>query len=797
MTTIITGNTLPMRVFFLLFLLYFSTSPLKGQPTQLAFAQSPVNTFISTVISPSITVEIRDASNQIVSAAGNSVSLSILNNAGGGVLSGTTTVNAINGVATFSGISINAIGSGYTLQATSTGLASATSAVFSIISSPYLGGSGSGAHANTITNTGLGNTWLTNGTSSFTGSSNWSSNTVPSVETAYIPSGGTQPVISNVSTSISTGTSLYIKQGASLTINPDATLAVNGSLINFGTVLFKSDASGTANLGNSAGSISGNISVERYIPAIARRYRMISFGISGFTYAQLIDDIFITGPSGGTGFDASSHSNNPSIYTFQETTGGSGRGWKSVNSINNTLSSGYGALVFIRGDRTLPSPDWYTAGLYPAQNAVTLDYTGAAVTGNISPAITYTNTGDPSSDGYNLIGNPYASAIDWDLVTKQNLSPFYYCYNPATGSYEANNSGTIAGGQAFFVQATASNPSISFTESCKSTAAPQQFFKTTAKPVKVMLYKDSTNSDFALLTFGGANNKGFVMSEDARKLKNQLLNICFITDSQGVQINGYPNLSVLSDTFTVEVGASAGNYQLVFSQFESIPQNKSVLLKDHFTNTLSFIYSGFAYPLSITGDPLSQGKRFEIIIIQSALLPLSILSFNARPEKNDVYLQWTVSSQSNCRHFVIERSADGILFNEIGVVNAQITAEAHKFYAYTDGDIFLTNPSVFYRIKQIDADGKKFTTHTIEVNAKKSMLANSLSVFPNPASNMLGIYSEKEEELYQVFNSLGKEILSVKTTKKQFSIDVSLFPNGSYYIKTSNQMPVPFIINHY
>src|SRR5206468_2050431 len=45
----------------------------------------------------------------------------------GAVLGGTTTVNAVNGVATFSNLSLNAVGAGYTLQASTPGLASATS----------------------------------------------------------------------------------------------------------------------------------------------------------------------------------------------------------------------------------------------------------------------------------------------------------------------------------------------------------------------------------------------------------------------------------------------------------------------------------------------------------------------------------------------------------------------------------------------------------------------------------------------------------------------------------------------
>src|SRR5439155_22023375 len=61
-----------------------------------------------------------------------SVTIAIQNNPGGGTLSGTATVAAAGGVATFSTLSINKTGTGYTLQATSTGLTAATSSAFDI-----------------------------------------------------------------------------------------------------------------------------------------------------------------------------------------------------------------------------------------------------------------------------------------------------------------------------------------------------------------------------------------------------------------------------------------------------------------------------------------------------------------------------------------------------------------------------------------------------------------------------------------------------------------------------------------
>ena len=98
----------------------------------LAFAQSPTNTTAGTAISPAITVDVENAFGQIVTSDNSNVTISLGTNPSNGNLLGTLTVAAVNGVATFSGISIDATGTGYTLVASDGGLTTSTSAAFNI-----------------------------------------------------------------------------------------------------------------------------------------------------------------------------------------------------------------------------------------------------------------------------------------------------------------------------------------------------------------------------------------------------------------------------------------------------------------------------------------------------------------------------------------------------------------------------------------------------------------------------------------------------------------------------------------
>src|SRR5207247_2278925 len=81
---------------------------------------------------PAVAAAVQDGLGNTVTGFSGNVTVAIGTNPGGGALSGTTTVAAANGVATFSTLSINRMGTGYTLTASGTGLATGGSAAFNV-----------------------------------------------------------------------------------------------------------------------------------------------------------------------------------------------------------------------------------------------------------------------------------------------------------------------------------------------------------------------------------------------------------------------------------------------------------------------------------------------------------------------------------------------------------------------------------------------------------------------------------------------------------------------------------------
>ncbi|HXI70589.1 MAG TPA: Ig-like domain repeat protein [Verrucomicrobiae bacterium] len=97
----------------------------------LAFGVQPTSTNATKVIAPAVSVQIRDQFGNVTTNT-STVVLAIGTNPGGGTLSGTQTNAAVNGTATFNNLSIDTIGTGYTLVATSTGLPGTNSTAFNI-----------------------------------------------------------------------------------------------------------------------------------------------------------------------------------------------------------------------------------------------------------------------------------------------------------------------------------------------------------------------------------------------------------------------------------------------------------------------------------------------------------------------------------------------------------------------------------------------------------------------------------------------------------------------------------------
>ena len=109
----------------------FSVAP--GAATQLAITVQPNTTVVAMGFTPAVTVAGLDPGGNIDTSYRGAVTIALGTNPGNATLSGTTTVTAVAGIATFAGVSLDKAGAGYTLTASASGLSSATSGAFTVL----------------------------------------------------------------------------------------------------------------------------------------------------------------------------------------------------------------------------------------------------------------------------------------------------------------------------------------------------------------------------------------------------------------------------------------------------------------------------------------------------------------------------------------------------------------------------------------------------------------------------------------------------------------------------------------
>jgi hypothetical protein len=118
-------------------------------------------------------------------------------------------------------------------------------------------------------------------------------------------------------------------------------------------------------------------------------------------------------------------------------------------------------------------------------------------------------------------------------------------------------------------------------------------------------------------------------------------------------------------------------------------------------------------------------------------LPISLLDFNAYPVLEQVEIVWTTATEINNDYFTIERSKDGITFEEL--MKVQGAGNSNQILNYKELDSNPFEGTSFYRLKQTDFDGIYTYSDIRVVNFNHASSNSSINVYPNPV-NEKGIF---------------------------------------------------------
>jgi hypothetical protein len=206
------------------------------------------------------------------------------------------------------------------------------------------------------------------------------------------------------------------------------------------------------------------------------------------------------------------------------------------------------------------------------------------------------------------------------------------------------------------------------------------------------------------------------------------------------------------------------------------------------TSDGGFLISGYTQSNNgdVTNNHQTTGFRglwdyWTVKLSPEGLLPLTLLSFNAMKQQNDVLMQWQTTSEINVSHFELQRSSNVVNYTSIATINATNISTLNN-YRFTDANAVLNYPGkkLYYRLKMIDKDGhfKYSNVAVIDIPAGNA----AISIYSNPAHNSIKINTTQVLTTIQVLDLSGRLV-------KQFapmpanSYGISDLINGVYMLR--------------
>lgn len=404
-------------------------------------------------------------------------------------------------------------------------------------------------------------------------------------------------------------------------------------------VTLASNATRTGRLGpvGATASYTGQLVVNRHIPAGATNWRMFGSSVAGRTVNDLKDDFYTAGFPG-------SHSPNfaspvgsgilwPSIRWYDETNTGAGvnDGLTGATGTSQALTAGQGFAA------------WCGTGL-TTTTAFNVDVTGAPNIAStpITLPMSYTNTGVPATDGWNMVSNPLPSPIAFDQISRgADVADYVTYFNPANGNLATwdiseglgtnGGSNIIQSSQGFWLKATGSAVTTTVEEQDKVEGNTGGFFGgaevQTANLVRLRVESNINQySDETVVVF--SSGQPAITSQDVPKFifaHPDAPQIASMGDGgEMIAINAFgPYTTDISIPVTVDVAVN-GDYTIVATGLSNIGLS-CVRLEDLATNTITPLVEGTEYTFTaLAADDVNEAR-----FLLHATAPLQLTATDA------------------------------------------------------------------------------------------------------------------------------------------------------------------------
>ena len=428
-------------------------------------------------------------------------------------------------------------------------------------------------------------TWNSTSSNSWNIAANWNPQVVPTAShNIVVPDGTTDLEVNQSIATPAMCNNLIIQSGAKVVILPGKALTVNGTLTNSGgspRLVIQSDETGTGSLIQSSASVGAT--VQRYISGsatlTANMYHMVSIPVN---YTTPTSNLFL----GSYLYKLDAAQVDPTNNNYYGL-------WVNMGtSTTNPLSCNSGYMIY-----------------YPATEH-TYTFSGTLNTGSFSPNVSYGTTYT-----FNLVPNPYPSAINWGSSSgwiKSNIGATAWIWKASSGNYTTlSGPSYVPVGQAFIVMASGTPVLTMNNNACVHDATA--FYKSGEANTLKISAQSNNYKDETFVSFNSSAGQEFDPQLDGFKLWG-LEDAPQLWTEKGESRLSINQLPPPSGGLVVPVDfktSYAGQVSLHFSGVESFDPSLAIRLQDLVNGSWTDLRQNGTYVF--THDTSNTEKRFSLV----------------------------------------------------------------------------------------------------------------------------------------------------------------------------------------
>ena len=294
--------------------------------------------------------------------------------------------------------------------------------------------------------------------------------------------------------------------------------------------------------------------------------------------------------------------------------------------------------------------------------------------------LTFTANSTANYDGYNLLGNPYASRIDLEAgVSLSNVDNAIYFWNPSLNDYSywviggAGVNGASANvpvGQGFFVKVSTPGIGTFGVSNAVRTNAVQAFYKSTLNNAVRLKVEGDIYSDETMVLFNQQATSQFDSQFDAYKLKASEVNHMYTKTIDGSEL-AINTLTSIEQNTSIPVYfevAHSGMYNITASELETIAGNIPVWLEDLKTGTVQNLRENAVY--SFNANVNDNANRFKLTFATLGVDDKPLQNINIWSVGKNIHMQLPVVVKGDVR--VTNAAGQTLLNTEINAVGEYV-----------------------------------------------------------------------------------------------------------------------------